>query len=134
MAEEFAPLAIAPDATGCPGVSDLGKDLKNEKWIPINRDLGAIGYLAWSHDIGSVSFDTSLSKEPGYYRLRIRDMKIKRLVNFKKIRLFSGQFGGSGTGLGPGDVSLFPRDISTQEIYAFDLAFAMTVPFPLARR
>ena len=33
------------------------------------------------------------------------------------------QFGGNGTwtGLGPGDVPLLSRDISTQEIYAFDL-------------
>lgn len=37
-------------------------------------------------------------------------------------RFFPGQFGGAPwTGLGPGDMPLFPRDISTQEIYAFDL-------------
>jgi hypothetical protein len=36
-------------------------------------------------------------------------------------RFFLGQFGGAPwTGLGPGDMPLFPRDISTQEIYGFD--------------
>jgi hypothetical protein len=49
-------------------------------------------------------------------------MKLEKLVDFKKMRFFPGQFGGGPwTGLGPGDVPLFPRDISTQEIYAFDL-------------
>jgi len=97
-------------------------DVKNQKWMPVNQDLGAIGYLAWSHDSSSVNFDTSLNKEPGYYRLRISDMKVEKLVDFRKIRFFPGQFSITPwTGLGPGDVPLFPRDISTQEIYAFDL-------------
>jgi len=44
------------------------------------------------------------------------------LADLKKMRLFASQFGGgSWTGLGPGEVPLLPRDISTQEIYAFDL-------------
>ena len=47
---------------------------------------------------------------------------VEKIADLKNARLFRGQFGpGSWTGLGPGDVPLFPRDISTQEIYAFDL-------------
>jgi Tol biopolymer transport system component len=97
-------------------------DVKKAKWNPVSRELGPLGYLAWSHDSSSVNFDTSLDKEPGYYRLRVSDMKLEKLVDFKKMRFFPGPFGGAPwTGLGPGDVPLFPRDISTQEIYAFDL-------------
>ena len=97
-------------------------DVKNEKWTPLNKDLGAIGYLTWSHDSAWVNFDTALNKEAGYYRLRVSDLKLEKLVEFGKTRFFPGQFGGGPwTGLGPGDVPLFPRDISTQEIYAFDL-------------
>src|SRR5579863_1270287 len=97
-------------------------DTKNEKWTPVTKDLGSIGYLAWSRDSASVNFDTSLDKEPGYYRLRVSDLKLEKLVDFKKMRFFPGPFGGTPwTGLGPGDVPIFPRDISTQEIYAFDL-------------
>jgi hypothetical protein len=45
-----------------------------------------------------------------------------RPVDLKKIRLFTSQFGpGSWTGRAPGQIPLLPRDISTQEIYAFDL-------------
>ncbi len=48
-------------------------------------------------------------------------MKWEKLVDFGKMRLYPGPFAGEAwTGLGPGDV-LFPRDISPQEIYAFDL-------------
>ena len=57
----------------------------------------------------------------GYFRLR-SDSKMEKLVDLKKIRLYRVQFGPSSwTGLGPGGVPLFPRDTSTQEIYAFDL-------------
>jgi len=96
--------------------------VKSAKWMPLNKELGAIGYLTWSHDSSSINFDSALNKEPGYYRLRVSDLKLEKLVDFKKMRFFPGQFGGAPwTGLGPGDVPLFPRDISTQEIYAFDL-------------
>jgi len=96
-------------------------DFKSLKWTKVDKDLGAIGYLAWSHDSAWVNFNTSLGKEPGYYRLRVSDLKLEKLVNFGKTRFFPSQFGGGPwTGLGPGDVPLFPRDINTQEIYAFD--------------
>ena len=63
-----------------------------------------------------------MSGDTGYYSLRISDSKLEKLIDLKKVRQFHGQFGpGSWTGLGPGDVPLLPRDISTQEIYAFDL-------------
>jgi hypothetical protein len=78
--------------------------------------------MAWSHDSSSICFDTILSGDAGYFKLRISDSKLEKLVDLKKVRQFRGQFGpGSWTGLGPGDIPLLPRDISTQEIYAFDL-------------
>jgi hypothetical protein len=52
----------------------------------------------------------------------VKDLKLEKLIDLKKTKLFLGQFGPTPwTGIGPGDVPLFPRDISTQEIYAFDL-------------
>ena len=96
-------------------------DVKAGKWRPLNVGLN-FGYLAWSHDSAYVYFDTFLSSDSGYFRVRVSDSKMEKLADLKKMRLFSGQFGpGSWTGLGPGEVPLLPRDISTQEIYAFDL-------------
>ena len=96
-------------------------DVAAQKWRNLKADL-MFGYLTWSRDSQWVYFDTFLSKDSGYYRIRISDGKVEKVADLRKARLFRGQFGpGSWTSLGPGDVPLFPRDISAQEIYAFDL-------------
>jgi eukaryotic-like serine/threonine-protein kinase len=96
-------------------------DLKAGKWRPLDVGLN-FGYLAWSHDSAYVYFDTFLSNDSGYFRVRINDSKVEKLADLKKIRQFTGQFGpGSWTGLAPGEIPLLPRNISTEEIYAFDL-------------
>jgi hypothetical protein len=97
-------------------------EVKNQKWRQLDTIVTSFGYIAWSRDSAYVYFDTVLSGDAGYYRLRISDSKLEKLADLKKVRQFHGQFGpGSWTGLAPGDVPLLPRDISTQEIYAFDL-------------
>ena len=84
--------------------------------------LDSLGYLTWSPDSASVYFNTVLNGDAGYFRLRISDAKMEKVVDLKKIRLYRDQFGPSSwTGLRAGEIPLFPRDISTQEIYAFDL-------------
>jgi hypothetical protein len=98
-------------------------DVKDRKWRQLDSSgVNSFGYLAWSGDSTRIYFDTILSADTGYFSLRISDSKLEKVVDLKKVRQFRGQFGpGSWTGLGPGDVPLLPRDISTQEIYAFDL-------------
>jgi hypothetical protein len=96
-------------------------DVKAAKWRSLDVGLN-FGYLAWSHDSAYVYFDTFLSSDSGYFRVRISDGKIEKIADLKKIRQFPGQFGpGSWTGLAPGEIPLLPRNISTEEIYAFDL-------------
>jgi hypothetical protein len=81
-----------------------------------------MGYLAWSADSRYVYFDTVLDENPAYHRLRVSDGKLESIADLKPIRTFPSQFGpGSWTGLGPGDVPLFVRDTSAQEVYALDL-------------
>jgi hypothetical protein len=48
---------------------------------------------------------------------------LEKLADLTKIRRFSDQFGPGSywSGLGPGQTLLLSRDISTQEIYSFDL-------------
>jgi Tol biopolymer transport system component/predicted Ser/Thr protein kinase len=97
-------------------------DLRSRSWRALDHGPGLVGYLAWSSDSGSVYFDTLLTKENGYFRVRIGDGKLERVASFRNIRLFTGQFGPvAWTGLGPGDTPLTVRDISSQEIYALDL-------------
>ena len=98
-------------------------DTQTQGWRPLAADtsFGFIGYIAWSPDSAYIYFDTLLSPNPAYYRLRVKDAKLERILELKGIRIFPGQFGPGGwTGLAPGQVPLFVRDISTQEIYALD--------------
>jgi serine/threonine protein kinase/Tol biopolymer transport system component len=106
--------------------SDNGKlllyDAKTQKWQQVGTDLNNFGYIAWSRDSSSVYFDTFLGNNNGYYRLRLSDLKLERIVDLRNLRTFGGQFGGGPwTGITPDDAPLFPRDVSTQEIYALDL-------------
>jgi Tol biopolymer transport system component len=98
-------------------------NLKDYQWRQLDTTLNSFGYLAWSRDSAYVYFDTILRSDSGYYRLRIRDAKVEKVADLSKIKGFPIQFGATGTwtGLGPGDVPLLSRDISTEEIYAFDL-------------
>jgi serine/threonine protein kinase/Tol biopolymer transport system component len=97
-------------------------DVKTQKLSTLATGLGTIGYLAWSPDESYVYFDTLLTSDPGYYRVRIKGAKLERLVDLKGIRTFTGQFGpGAWSGLGPNQTPLFVRDLSTQEIYALDV-------------
>ncbi len=98
-------------------------NVKDHQWRQLDMKLNSFGYLAWSHDSAYVYFDTILKSDSGYYRVRISDARLEKLADLSKIKGFPIQFGANGTwtGLGPGDVPLLARDISTQEIYAFDL-------------
>jgi len=96
-------------------------DLKTQQRRDVARSA-LIGYLAWSADSRYVYFDTALEKDPAYHRLRVSDGRLESIVDLKRIRTFPSQFGpGSWTGLAPGEIPLFVRDTSAQEIYALDL-------------
>jgi serine/threonine protein kinase/Tol biopolymer transport system component len=97
-------------------------DTASQQWRQLIAMPALIGYFAWSTDGSYICFDTLSTPDPGYFRLRVSDSKLDRLLDLKGIRTFPEEFGpGSWTGLGPGETPLFPRDISTQEIYALDL-------------
>jgi serine/threonine protein kinase len=104
-------------------------DTQAQTWKKLLKRPELIGYITWSRDSTSLYFDTIVTQQPAFYQLRVRDAKLDRIVDLKSYRLFPNQFGpGSWTGLAPGDAPLFVRDISTSEIYAFD------VDFPRIRR
>jgi DNA-binding winged helix-turn-helix (wHTH) protein/Tol biopolymer transport system component len=98
-------------------------DVWGHTWRPLTTNLkgAAFGYLAWSADSVYLYFDAKVNGENAYFRVRISDSKVERLVDLNKIKQFIGVFGTPWTGLGPGNIPLFTRDISTQEIYALDV-------------
>jgi eukaryotic-like serine/threonine-protein kinase len=80
------------------------------------------GYPRWSRDGRYFYSDTFMEKEPIFYRIRIADRKLERLVSLKEIRRATG-FAGSWAGLAPDNSPLLLRDVGTEEIYALDVDF-----------
>jgi Tol biopolymer transport system component len=90
-------------------------DRRAERWKELCRLF--IGYPSWSRDSKYVYFD-SPQGEPGFYRVRVSDSKLEKIVNLKNVRL-TGTF--SWTGLAPDDSLLAVRDVGTEDIYALDV-------------
>ena len=78
-----------------------------------------IGYPSWSHDGQYLYFDTTLTDDPAFFRVRIADHRVERLVSLKDLQRYWGDFG-PWTGLAPDDSLLVVRDIGSQDIYALD--------------
>jgi Tol biopolymer transport system component/DNA-binding winged helix-turn-helix (wHTH) protein len=95
-------------------------DFQTNKWRELVSQVGTIDYFCWSSDSLSVYFDNSFTPDPAYLRVRISDSKLDRIASLKPVRRYISDFGIPWSGLGPGEIPLFVRDISTQEIYALD--------------
>jgi Tol biopolymer transport system component/DNA-binding winged helix-turn-helix (wHTH) protein len=93
-------------------------DLSSGRWMEL-ANMTTIGYPTWSRDGHYMYFDTILTDDPAFYRIRISDRKLERLVTLKGFRRFWGELG-QWTGLAPDDSLLLVRDTSSQEVYALD--------------
>lgn len=95
-------------------------ELSTQRWTELeNFSIGPIGYPSWSRDGQYLYFDTTFTDDPGFFRVRISDRKLEKLLSLKGMRRFRGEFG-SWTGLAPDDSLLLAHDLSSQEIYALD--------------
>ena len=99
-------------------------DTNSREWRTLLHIQDFFGYLTWSRDSTAIYFDTAVTEQPAFFRVRVRDGKLERVIDLKSQRWFPSPFGpGTWTGLGPGDAPLLVRDISTSEIYALDVDF-----------
>jgi Tol biopolymer transport system component len=89
-------------------------DLSTQKWTELGRTT--VGFPSWSRDSRYIYFD-SHGEDRAFYRLRIIDHKLERVVSLSNVRL-AGLF--PWTGLTPDNSPLLLRDVGTQEIYALD--------------
>jgi len=92
-------------------------DFTARKWTELARMY--VGYPTWSRDGQYLYFDGILDNEEGYFRIRISDRRLERILSLKGFQPAQGAFG-IWTGLAPDDSPLFVRDASIQEIYALD--------------
>ena len=94
-------------------------NLTTQEWRQLADKMGTVGYITWSADSKYLGFDTSFTADPGFFRVRVGDGQIERVVSLSKIRRFLSQWG-EWSGLAPDGSPLVVRDISGQEIYALD--------------
>src|SRR5216684_6318149 len=101
-------------------VDSLGSmlfDFTTQKWTELAKMF--VGYPNWSRDARYVYFDGILENEEGYYRIRISDRKLERILSTKGFQGAPGAFG-NWTGIAHDESPLYVRDASIQEIYALD--------------
>ena len=92
-------------------------DRTNQRWTELART--SIGYPSWSHDGQYLYFDSILTEDPAFFRVRISDHQLERLASLKDIHRYWGP-NAEWSGLGPDDALLVTRNISSPEIYALD--------------
>lgn len=93
-------------------------DIKTREWEPLSNDL-LIGWVSWSADSEYLYLDTIFGNDPAFFRLRIADHKLERIVSLKSAgRAFGDMYWWSG--ITPDGSPLVLRDVGTQEIYALD--------------
>lgn len=92
-------------------------DRTNQQWKMLAR-MG-IGFPSWSHDGQYLYFDSILTEDPTFFRVRISDQQLERLASLNDIHRLWGP-NGEWSGLGPGDSLLVTRNIASPEIYALD--------------
>jgi len=114
----------SPDGRYIAALRGTGSDLMlfdhtNRRWFELARPH-PVGYLSWTLDSNYLYFDTILQADPGFYRVRLSDRKLERVVSLKNFRSASGRFA-SWTGLAPDGSPLLLRDVGIEEIYALDV-------------
>jgi serine/threonine protein kinase len=99
-------------------------DTRAKTWRKLLQRKELIGYVSWSSDSSLIYFDTTVTNQPAFYKLRLSDARLDRIVDLNSYRLYPSQFGpGSWSGLDPNNSPLFSRDLSTTEIYALVVDF-----------
>ncbi len=98
-------------------------DLRTRKWDVLVKTIEkepVLFNLSWSHDGQSIYFIDWSPKAPGYYRVRVQDHKIERVVDLENdVPIIKGTIGG-WFGLTPDDSLLALLNEEFGEIYALD--------------
>ena len=92
-------------------------DFTTQQWTELAKMF--VAYPNWSRDGRYVYFDAIIDNEEGYYRIRISDRKVERILSLKGFQAAWGAFG-NWSGLAPDESPLYVRNASIQEIYALD--------------
>jgi len=91
-------------------------DFASQRWMELAK--ADFGYPSWSPDSEYIYFD-SLGKDSAFFRVRIRDRTMERIVSLTGLQRKMGAFG-PWAGLAPDASPLLTRDAGFDEIYALE--------------
>jgi eukaryotic-like serine/threonine-protein kinase len=97
-------------------------DFRTQKWSDWATEDNSFDYPQWSADSRYVYWDNFATRNPMCRRIKVGEHKTENLFSLNSLRRYFGIFG-SWSGQAPDDSRLFVRDVSTQDIYAFDIDF-----------
>ena len=92
-------------------------DFTTQRWQMLSKE--PTNFVTWSRDGQTLYFDTYLEREPAFYRVRMSDLKVDRLLSLTSLRRAQGRFG-PWSGLTLDDAPLTLRDAGARDIYALD--------------
>ncbi len=93
-------------------------DFSTQTWSDLVVEM-TVSYPNWSRDGQYLYFDSQLSRDPAYFRVRISDKKLERVADFAGLERAPSPLG-LWSGLGPDDSPYFMREASIREIYALE--------------
>lgn len=91
-------------------------DFKTQKWSDWVTGVGSIGSPIWSRDSRYLYFDNIVGEHPDYRRIKLGETRSEFLVDTKNLHR------SWWSSITPDNTPIFSRDISTDEIFALDLA------------
>ena len=94
-------------------------DVATHEWKTLSENRFH-AYPSWSQDSQYIYFSSAYEKGTPFYRLRIKDHTLEKVIDVKVARGLAAGLFGAWTGLGPDDSPMFLRDTSLQEVYALD--------------
>ena len=90
------------------------------EWLRVED--GTIGYPVWSRDSRSIYLERFLAAVPSMHRLKLGENRSQPFLEWNNLRRFNGVWG-AWSGVAPDGSVLTVRDVSSHEVYAFDVQF-----------
>jgi Tol biopolymer transport system component len=94
-------------------------NFQTQKWTDWVIQTTDLGFPDWSRDGKYLYFDSTFSNDQSYRRIKVGETKSETVASLKNLRRYFGSVA-TWSGLAPDGTPIFIRDVSTQEIYAFD--------------
>src|SRR5450432_381780 len=93
----------------------------SRNWSTWVAEPGEVGFPNWSSDSKYLYYDTILSEQSTFRRIRVGQTNSEFVADLKGLHRYFSEPAFGWAGVAPDGSSIFARDLSTNEIYALDL-------------